>query len=355
LHIFTDMKHLTILFSIFLPLLGTSQIVLDQGDYLRYGNEYYRGGNYYDLDTIGLEESSGPNQVWDFSWIEPVTEDTLKVFKADLTPYFNDFPASDFGITSNQNNYFYEQITDEGIKILGKAIRDNFNNVDNLYNYISEDVSLKLPLAYQDTFSFKWNYRIQYPAFFPGSDSIRNYNRSEFYVEADASGSIILPLGTFEVLRLKQTAITTDTVFIYNEPGPWGPNNIYKDTLISYIFFPKYIGTKALSITKGINLNSGQFNWLLGYDIDESGINKLSDFKSNVFPLPANRFIRVECEENASYIITNLTGEILIKGEILRGGNSIQLPIASSGLYILKLQGEKSGKINFHKLIISQN
>jgi len=331
------------------------QIVIEQSDYYKYGNEYYRTNTNQNLSSLDFAATVGPNQIWDFSNLEGSLNDTLKVIKADLTPYYSNFPSANFGLTSGNNNYFYERISDSGVTILGKVVRDDFNNANNIFSYNSEGSSFVFPLEYQDSYSFSWYYAIQYPAFFPGSDSIRNRNSSQFELSVDAWGQLTLQIGTFDVLRLKQIAYLTDTSNIYNFPGPWANDIVRKDTTVSWSFYAKSIGSSLFSFTQLLNGLSRQASWLQGYEIDETNIEKPVLSELSIYPQPSDNFLNIETKEDMDYKILDIGGKLIISGKLQKGGNSINTSSLDSGMYLIQTLDRNTNKTTVNKFIVNSN
>ena len=182
------------------------QIIIDQNDYFKFNNKNFRGRLGQGLDSIDLYQSIGPDQVWDFTWLEDNFTDTLNIVKADLTPFFSEFPTADFGISSNQNNYFYEDILSHGLTILGRVNFDRIFSANTVCRFNSKAAAFQFPLICNNTFNFEYDNRVKDSTFLHGADSIRQFNSSSFEILADAWGQLQLPTGNFDVLRIIQTA-----------------------------------------------------------------------------------------------------------------------------------------------------
>jgi len=347
------MKYLYILVLalIYVPQLQ-GQITLTRSDYYDYDNKYFRGYQNTGLLNIDLSQSNGPNQTWDFSWIDQIIADTLKISKADLTPFYDEFPTADYGLSSSISNYFYEEITPAGARILGKVNYDAFNSTFNVFQYNTPQITFPYPLNYTDTFSFTQQYRVQYAAFFPGSDSIRQFNYSRFDVEADAWGTLILPIGNFEVLRLKQRSFITDTTYSYTNPGGWSDGEINIDTTDTYLYYAKEIGYRLMSFTQLISGNSRSLGYLVGYNLSiqtpEKGAFKL-------YPNPSDDHISLEIEMEGRIQIRDMQGRVILTESVSKGKNMLSMKELPNGIYFASVLTSGNSVSIPQKLIVTHD
>ncbi len=347
------MKFYVFLSTVFICGICQAQITLDQNDYFDFGNEYYRSFINFGLDTIDLESSSGENQVWDFSWLERDFTDTLKIIKADLSPFGTEFPDADFGISSNQNNFFYEELNSTGVAILGRVNYDIIFDYSTIYRFNSSGNAFIFPLSYNDSYNFGYSYRVQYPTLFPGTDSIRQFNSSFFELNVDAFGTLLMPNGNFDVLRLKQIAYLSDTVSVYDEPGGWGNTSINRDTTITWLYFAKNIGYRLLSFNQQPDGTGKIVSWVKDFLL--SNEDKIPYSKVKIYPQPANEKIFIEHTEDFHYQLFNIQGKLELKGDLLKDDNYLSIIGLSPGLYILKLNNSQGQLFSTQKVLVGYN
>ena len=336
---------------IYVPILQ-GQITLTRSDYYDYDNKYFRGYQNTGLADINLSLSNGPNQTWDFSWVDQNIADTLKISKADLTPFYNEFPTADYGLSSSISNYFYEEITPAGARILGKVNYDAFNSTYNVFQYNTPQITFPYPLNYTDTFSFTQQYRVQYAAFFPGSDSIRQYNYSRFNVEADAWGTLILPIGNFEVLRLKQRSFITDTIYSFTNPGGWSSGEINIDTTDTYLYYAKEIGYRLMSFTQLISGNSKSLGYLVGYNLS---IQTPENLTFKLYPNPSDEVFSLETEMEGVIQLRDMQGRIIMRESVSKGKNIFSLKDFPSGIYFASVLTSNNSVSTPQKLIVTHD
>jgi len=335
------MRKLLLLLFLFLSGIGFAQISLDQSDYFRFGNKYYRGYTTAGLDSIDLNSMSGPDQFWDFSWLASDIIDSLQIVKADLTPYFSEFPSAEFAISTQANNYFYEELNPDGIRILGRVVYDGVEDFNTIYQFNTIGNSFQFPMEFGTSYTFSYGYRVQYPAVFPGSDSIRNYNSSFFEIEADSWGTLVLPMGQFEALRMKQTAYRIDTTQIYDAPGGWFSPTVSRDTIQTWLFYTNDIGYRLLAFSQRNNGSSKAVNWLRDYILGLEPV--IESEKTKLFPQPADRYVNVSYSEVGELKIVDLQGKIKKRCMITKNDHQIEVSDLSPGIYFMLFEN-KLGK-----------
>jgi hypothetical protein len=331
---------------------GFAQISLDQNDYFRFGNKYYRGYTTVGLDSINLNASTGPSQVWDFSWLASDINDSLEIIKADLTPYYSEFPTAEFAITTQANNFFYEELNPDGVRILGRVVYDGVEDFNTIYQFNTVGNSFRFPMEFETNYTFSYGYRVQYPAVFPGSDSIRNYNSSFFEIEADAWGTLLLPNGQFDVLRLKQTAYRTDTTQIYDAPGGWFSPTTSRDTIETWLFYTEDIGYRLLSFSQRINGSSKAVNWLRDYVLSAADINKPVQIK--LHPQPADHTVYFTNSQAGTICIVDLQGKIMKRKQVSVGENQAVVSDLLPGMYFIFFENQSGKNFSPAKLLISR-
>jgi hypothetical protein len=79
-------------------------------------------------------------------------------------------------------------------------------------------------------------------------------------------------------------------------------------------------------------------------DVQLTSVNSIYSSKIKVYPNPTFDIIQVEVdhlEKNATYTITDLSGKLLLKGQILNGHGEINIARLSKGAYFLAIDNEQ--------------
>tara|TARA_B110000046_G_scaffold183147_1_gene218644 strand:- start:1843 stop:4563 length:2721 start_codon:yes stop_codon:yes gene_type:complete len=121
------------------------------------------------------------------------------------------------------------------------------------------------------------------------------------------------------------------------------------ETIWEYIYIPAGVHTLRMKVlTSGFNMN-----WFSAAQSITLGVTSLLEDLVSVYPNPTTGLIKISKSEYSSFIILSMDGSKTISGSI-PNNNMIDLGHLVSGLYILNLINEQSGKISSHHLIISQ-
>ncbi len=180
------------------------------GDTIRY--------SLVDVTTELDYSSTGANQVWDFSSLEPFRQDVANYKRAsEINPaYLFFFGSTAFGleifdslslgsVTLEDFNAFYKT-TSAAFVAEGAGL--SYQGIPIPAFYSDEDEIYQFPLTYSDRDSS--TYRVSFRL----SDSLQ-YVQSGYRINlVDGWGSITTPYGTFNSLRIKSTLYRTDSLII---------------------------------------------------------------------------------------------------------------------------------------------
>jgi hypothetical protein len=312
------------------------QITLEFTDYHKFDNKYYRGFMLEDLNSVEIS-AAGAAQFWDYFLLSDQSNDTLSILKVDQTPYAEYFPQAEIALTSNFEKYYYESLEPEGVKILGLSIINPIDTSVTIIPYEFEGIALPFPLNYEDSYSFNYAFN-QYVSpqdgIIPGSDdSTWIRSRVNIDIEVDAYGTLTVPAGTFDVLRLKQISEKTDSVFIFNELQEWEYFNIYNESSNTYLFYTKNIGASLLTITERENQVTS-LSFLKGFIIDQ--ILNPEQRISKVYPVPAQERLSLEVLSAGPYRIYSMDNKLMDSGTLVNGQNTLDLSKFRNGVYFLQ-------------------
>jgi hypothetical protein len=327
------------------------------GDTFRYSNAQITSA----IDPI----PTGANYNWDFSFLNPISQDidTFRTVASTGTTYA--FYFADLSFNANRSNqakkgnlgvpsgpltggvtisdvvaFYYKsntlyQQTGYGATINGIGVPIGFNNKDVLYRF---------PMNFGDIDTSASDFNINIP-------NLGYYGHEQVRVsEVDGWGSLTTPFGTFNTLRIKSTITGTDTLFL--------------DTLGFGFSFPvnsieyKWLGTSKSIPLLQIVATSGPFggppsvssvifrdSLRLFTGISESD---LSVGEMMVYPNPTSEWVTmsinsiVQGEANLSLIGPD--GRIISNvwnGNIYTGNNIVSVNLLNqylaSGIYMMEL------------------
>jgi PKD repeat protein len=202
------------LFNILLLLLmstafATAQVTIDPSDAPPVGATFNFG-----TDTLLFKVGpggEGEGLTWDFSNFDTdVSVITTSLDPAD-TPTADLFPEADV-VLETEGLYSYADINDDGLFGLGGTAPQQ-----GIIFTVAFDPAQQLlanPTSFGTAFTNDFGFELELDGEPFGVDSVRVVENGDLQAEVSASGTLILPAGTFEVLRLSKVTNTTDSVYI---------------------------------------------------------------------------------------------------------------------------------------------
>ncbi|MFM7078199.1 MAG: T9SS type A sorting domain-containing protein [Bacteroidota bacterium] len=317
---------------------------------------------------------TGPNHVWDFSFLTPISQDidtfrtvtstgaTYALYFADLSfnanrsnqakkgnlgvpnvPIGGGVTISDVVAFYYKSNTLYQQ-TGLGATVNGIGIPIGFNNKDVLYRF---------PMNFGDVDTSASDYNVNIPNLgYYGHDQVR-------VTEVDGWGTLTTPFGTFNTLRLKSSVTGNDTLFLdtlgfgFQFQSP--PRTEYK-----WLGTTKSIPLLEIVTTGGAFGGAQQVSSVIFRDSLRSftGINENlnSIGEVNVFPNPVNNWVTItldsQVDGDATAFIVSPDGRLVNSvwnGDVFAGSNIINFDITpsnlASGCYLLEIRcGNKSAR-----------
>ncbi len=285
-----------------------------------------------DTNYVAAVPSGGMGQTWNFASLLTNNVDTQAFQAAAGTPYASAFPSSNLATYSSADGsygYFTNSSTGFYADGSGSSTGNLIYNPPMLY--------IPVPFSYGSTTNSVG--RIQVDTSIAGQ-GYRIVLRFETSFEGDATGSLTIPSGTFNVLRIKTIQLAYDSISVEVSPGTgiYVPFSGSVSQTTDYHFVSSgnpvnYImGLSADSLgtmTTGSRYYSGQ---------SSIGIEKPNTFaKQPVYPNPAMDKIRFNSQDiNAELVIYDNSGHEVkrIVGNI---GNSIDVQNLKQGVYHYKV------------------
>jgi hypothetical protein len=198
---------------------------------------------------------SGENQKWDFTDLIPLNDSTITTYvNPSFTPYGNNFPLSTVASSDlNKSNYSYYKITNSTYEVLG------FGQTMGVLIYSKPMILMQYPLSYLQTFTND----------FYGSGSNGGYTlnvNGNFSATCDAYGTISLPSGISDVMRIKTVSVYYDTLYFQ---GSIMSANFSTDT--TFYWFKKEYKFTIFFISN--SFSDGKSTKSAGYVVNSSSID----------------------------------------------------------------------------------
>ena len=354
-------KNLLAIALVFAGINSFAQITVTDSDLMSIGDVIYQGYDESPSSSISLG-NAGPNQTWDFSALQSQEYDTTNFIDPIGTPFAAIHPTANLCIDDN-GEYIYINKSAQNISLVG------------FDNYPYPIMLAPLPLVYGlDTSmgsvlimdSIIENIGliddvlapiISLNPLYDKVDSIRIFMQSNTEFNVDAYGNVIIPMGSFDALRVKTENVTTQDIFLYCSStitgnGSW---HIMPDseveTTSSYAWWTNDPLIKFVLVQMEID-SLGEIDVVdFMHSPAPSSVRDLSTNSFNIFPIPATNNLNIEAKNNelTSLDLLDLNGKLILKKEFI---NSIILDVShiAKGMYYLNLKTDE-GKVT-KKIII---
>ncbi len=260
--------------------------------------------------------AGGTNQTWNYSSLQNLLSDTLGFINPATTPYSGSFSGSNLaGVDLATTTYSYFTGNSSGLYIDGIA------NATSTIAYNPHRLYFPVPFSYGNTRS---TYsRIQVDTVYSGNN-VRVIIRVNSTFEADGTGNLILPSGTYNsVLRIKETALEYDSI-LANVGGFYIPlsSTVSQTTAFNFMHPANPIVLIMTLDGDSLGQNATASRYYTGVSIN--GISTTEKEKGVLaYPNPSNNFINLNLSNFASdhsIEIYDATGRLV---SILQGEDNI--------------------------------
>lgn len=213
----------------------------------------------------------------------------------------------------------------------------NFNGAPLPIRYDTIETVYELPINYNDVFESKlyWEASIPSLGYFSQHKVIQN--------EVEGWGTLILPNGTYDVLKMKKTITENDSVYV--DQFGFG-SQIPVPEAVEYLF----IGAESVIPLLKIVMTGGNVTEARYKDAHDPSlsIQEISEEEFNWYPNPSEGIINLSNLENLkSLTVVDANGKVYP----VDISNSVDVRFLNSGLYLMRFETKK-GKVYSEKLII---
>ena len=302
--------------------------------------------NFFSAGDVIIEATSsvnmpnaapGTNVTWNYAALDSSWGmDTLNYVVPSTTPFGSSFPTSNVAYFDLCDSFtdFYKKST-SFLELVGI-----YNGEGNPIKLSNSMVFFKFPFTYNTTFSdqYSFSYTESGASASSTADSVRYTFTGEKRWTVDSWGSLILPTGTFNALRLKDTLFETELEEELNS-GTWTIVNTNIDTIYQNIFVSNNANIKDVLLTQDLD-NTGAVigdNWSIIIPF-VAGINENSiNIDLSIFPNPTINTLNIKSKTTFNkYIITDVLGKIVKQEE---GSNIIKVNVENidKGQYFITL------------------
>jgi Secretion system C-terminal sorting domain len=313
--------------------------------------------------TISVGNASASTQTWTMTALTADRKDTLNFIPYAWQPNTN-FPTSNVVIKQGSANQYAFGLNDaNGFSFLGNGGTANIMGTNITVNQISTPAEKLVTFPYTLNSSFTNNYASHAKFYFGQTvqgyqvDSVRDYTTVKKTAVVDAYGSLTTPLGTFPVIRSKETKLTTDSTDAYIVIltfGTWQNVQVTHDSTTTYTWWANGVGFPLVTATMDSAGAVKNVAWLL--QTPSLGINEYSSGAENVYPNPAQNEINfvADAAKQKSIQVFDITGRLVDTYLITENVNTLNTSAYANGLYTYSILGKDNSIISRGKFSIAK-
>ena len=337
----------------FFSMNMSAQITVLDTDLMNVGHIIYQAYDTVPAPSISLG-NPGPNQTWDFSILQVQEYDTTEFIDPAGTPFGNDHPTASLCI-EDDGEYIYIDKNALGLSLVG------FDDIPypqfilplpltyGLNTVVGPTIVMDSAFANPGLIDNSLAPSISSNSLHNQIDSIKIYIESSIEFNVDAYGDVIIPMGTFDALRVKTDDITTTDYFVYCSDTSSGIGSWYP--------IPAVIFASEVEITSSYAwwTNDPLIKFaLVQIDVDSVGgidavdfmhspspssVPDLSTNNFKIYPIPATNNLTIEAQNNElTYLkLVDVTGKVILKKEFTQS-TSLDVSHIAKGMYYLNLK-----------------
>ncbi len=360
---------------LFIAINTYGQITVTDTDLVDVGDVIFQATDNTLASTINIG-NAGTNQTWDFSTLQESSTGNLLFISPIGTAYQNQYPNANLCMNDNGSLSYYNKTT-TGLFIHG--INDTVFHSPTLFyplpltygltisdgpiliidNVITGPLlSLALPPSTVSTLSNGLANRAD-------TALIKIINTTDFLV--DASGTMTIPLGTFDILRLKSIKYTNSELDIYCSDtisgiGTWINNVPFSsipflggfsnnETEYKYEWITDNASVAFLLAEIIVDSADNIINGVSFQTTAPSYINESNQDIFNIYPIPATYSLNIEANSTdlATYKMYDINGNLISENTFTKN-TKLDLSHLAKGNYLLNIS-TKEGSIT-KKIIV---
>jgi hypothetical protein len=341
---------LTFLSIILLALSSTAQIEIRRSD-LPCLNQRTDYSLDYQAKVPSNMADTGSNIVWDFSTAKEEMPVVKKILPASADQLSKNFP--DCNMIREEDSAagyrLFVNMTDTALYYLGDNEEDEFSSA--FVNFRA----LKLPLKRNDNWQQQNSGTFQFSGQDMGipADSVRIQVVVDYALVADAEGTIKLPVGQTQVLRLRTDVTAKIAIFAKLPLVGWQPLQNEEEKSITFTFMGKESGDKIAEMVISAE-TWGEEEEFTFRKYSLTSVKELAaNATMNVYPNPSSvgSSVTLESTSNGELEVFDATMKKVGQTQSIAEGENIMLTEGlTSGIYFLHIN-TPMGKIT-RKLVI---
>ena len=342
----------TKLFTIALAFIGLNsfgQITVTDTDLMNVGDIIYQAYDDAPASSISVG-NAGPNQTWDFSALQVQEYDTTEFIDPAGTPFGADHPTANLCIDDN-GEYIYINKNAQSLSLVGfddypyPIMLAPLPLVYGLNTTLGSVIIMDSLIVNAGFIDHSTAPLISLNPLYDQIDSIRVLVESTTEFNVDAHGDVIIPMGTFDALRVKTDDVTTQDIFLYCSStitgnGSWhlAPDSDVEITS-SYAWWTNDPLVKFVLVQIEVDSVGGISAVDFMHSPSPSSVTDLSSNNFNIYPIPATNNLTIEAQNNEfTYLnLVDVTGKLVLKKEFTQS-TSLDVSHIAKGMYYLNFK-----------------
>lgn len=358
-------KSLLLLSAVVFGLSASAQITITTSDVANPTKLIFQATDTT-VVSPSLIGSAGISQTWNMTSLQEGRLDTLTFISYAWVPNPSFSSSNLVAQQGTTSNYIYLINNATGLFALGSAGTQDFGMGPVSVKQINSPAEklMTFPGNYLTTFTN--NYTTTTPPFYFGIDpgigvpidSIRQHSDVKKNVLVDAWGSLSTPLGTFNVLRNKETVVRYDTTDVFvSALGGWNDAIITAaDSTTGYSWWANMVGFPLVSMKLDSLGAIKQCEWLKALPL--TGVEEYTNVtEANVYPNPAQNQVTMAIDAKlvGSIQIFDITGRMINLINV-EGASQVSINTTdyASGVYTYALIGNDQAILNRGKFTIAK-
>jgi len=304
------------------------------------------------VDDKIVPGSPGPNKTWDFLTLNQDNTDTLKFLLPAWTPYPDNFPDANFAANLvNDNAYAFLIRNDDKLSAIGLVgSYDVYENVS--VPLVPEEVYMDFPVQFGQTRDENFYIEARLESDTPPADSVKYRQRTVKSSFVDAWGSLTLPMGTYNTLRIKEERTTYDSIWgkIF---GTWVLVQTDQSSSTLYKWITNDASLGYYLVTMNYNTGNQTVNSVEFMNMMPVGVENHSQKSILAYPNPVKDILHFNIKniERGELLIYNLNGQLVVNKEIMDSKTSVSVSSLPNGIYFYVVKDWNSNMITSDKFI----
>jgi type IX secretion system substrate protein len=323
-----------------------AQIVINSNNILGVGDRVIQAADDAPEADI-LPGEAGEDKTWDFKNLQISSTDTMLFLLPTSTPYWTEFPDANIAMLMvGDSAYVYFDKNTSNLTMLGIALE--YEELGGVVAAAVEpgELFLEFPYEYGYNTNETFAYNFKGGSTMTGIDSVRIKRVTVKNSNVDAWGSMSVPMGTYEALRVHETRNITDSI--------WGKVPFFGWQLISvepsneerYIWWSNDPSIGYILVNLNIDPENGE---VMSADFMAEptfvGIEiAAADMGIDLYPNPVSDYLLINNKNDRSldYSIYDISGRRINQG-IVNGGSEMKIHTSNlkAGIYFLRLENDK--------------